>query len=344
MDKLNELVRPNILTAPRPDAYRRHHGKDITVTLDANESPYNTPYNRLPDPRHTLLREELSKVKAVPPECIFTGNGTDEIVDLILRIFCTPGQDDVITITPTCGPYARLAAIHGVECHKVELNRYFDLPEDEIVACCGINTKVVFLCSPNNPTGNLLDPCGIFAPLGSNNRIVVVDESYGDFSQEKSLRHQLEENPCLIVLDSLSTAWASAGIQLGMAFASPEIIALLDKVRNPYNLNTPVQEQALGILKRRYDVDTWVKRLREERDRVMLALDQLPFCQKVYPTDTNFILVKMDNASRVHKYLAEKGIAVANCSHLPLCAECLRITIGTPQENSRLLGALRQFD
>lgn len=344
MKELKYLVRPNIQTLePYSSARNEYSSGDAQVFLDANESPYNSPYNRYPDPLQTELKEALAKVKGIRPECIFLGNGSDEAIDLVFRVFCIPGRDNAVSLSPTYGMYGVCAAINDVEFRTLTLNEKFDFEADRLLELCDNRTKAIFLCSPNNPTGNLLNRKEIVKVLEDFDGMVVIDEAYGEFSDAPSFRMELPRFHNLIVLNTLSKAWASAGIRLGMAFAVPAVIDYFNKVKYPYNLGKPTQECALEIVRRRYDVDKWVNRLLEERSRVIAAFRQLPTCKKVFPTDANFFLARMENATETYEYLKAKGIIVRNRSTVELCTDCLRITIGTPQENSALLGALRQY-
>lgn len=344
MFDLKSLVRPNILALkPYSSARDEYHGKEAHTFLDANESPYNNPLNRYPDPLQHELKQELSFIKGVNPNQIFVGNGSDEAIDLIFRIFCVPGRDNIVTINPSYGMYEVCANINDIECRMVTLNKAFDIEADKILQVCNEQTKAIFLCSPNNPSGNLLNPGEIHKVLNGFKGIVVIDEAYSDFSSKPTWRSHLNEYPNLIVLNTLSKAWASAGIRLGMAFASPDIIDLFNKVKYPYNVNILTQKQALEILKRRHDVEDWVRLILNERTSLMYAISELSICTEIYPTEANFFLAKFTEADKVYNYLVNKGIIVRNRSHITLCDNCLRITIGTPQENTILLSALRQY-
>lgn len=344
MFDLKSLVRPNIWALkPYSSARDEYSGKEAHTFLDANESPYNTPYNRYPDPLQRELKQRLAAIKGVNNDKIFVGNGSDEAIDLVFRIFCTPGRDNIVTITPSYGMYEVCADINNVECRMVQLNNNFDISADQILKVCNKQTKAIFLCSPNNPTGNLLDPAEIKHILQSFNGIVVIDEAYSDFSSQPTWRSQLDLYPNLIVLNTLSKAWASAGIRLGMAFAQPEIIALFNKVKYPYNVNILAQKQGLEILNRRLDVEEWVRLILNERASLMNAVGELAICTEIFPTEANFFLARFTDATRIYNYLVDNGIIVRNRSRITLCGNCLRITVGTPQENNRLISALRQY-
>lgn len=344
MKPLKELTRPNIWNlAPYSCARNEYSGKQASVFLDANENPYNTPYNRYPDPLQLELKARISAIKGVPAENIFLGNGSDEAIDLTYRCFTNPGKDNVVAIEPTYGMYRVCADINGVEYRTVMLNDCYQLDADAVLAACDHNTKIIWLCSPNNPTGNNLDRGEMMKILDSFQAIVVVDEAYGDFTQQHSMRAELKSHPNLIVLNTMSKAWACAGLRLGMAYASVDIINIFNKVKYPYNVNILTQQKALETLKDPYQVDSWVHTLIMERDRVMEAFKLLPVCEKVYPTDANFFLAKMSNAKGIYDYLVDNGIIVRNRTNVTLCHNCLRITIGTRSENAQLLGALRTF-
>ena len=344
MISLEKLVRPNIWSlAPYSSARDEYSGKEAHVFLDANENPYNTPYNRYPDPLQREVKSALKKVKGVPEENIFLGNGSDEAIDLPYRIFCNPGQDNVVAIAPTYGMYKVCADINNIECRQVLLDDKFQLHADQLLAACDEHTKIIWLCSPNNPTGNSLSRDEILKTIEGFEGIVIVDEAYTDFSQQMSLRQELPTHPNLIILQTMSKAWGSAAIRLGMAFASKEIINIYNKVKYPYNVNLLTQQQALEMLKDAFEVEKWVRTLLAERGYLMQAFQQLPICKEVYKTDANFFLARMTDAQRIYDYLVERGIIVRNRTRIQLCNNCLRVTIGTRSENAELLAALRQY-
>ena len=344
MKQLKELVRPNIWSlAPYSSARNEYSGHKAHVFLDANENPYNKPYNRYPDPLQTDLKARIAKIKGVDASRIFLGNGSDEAIDLVYRVFCEPGSDNVVAIEPTYGMYKVCADINNVEYRKVLLDERYQLSAAKLLAACDAKTKVVWLCSPNNPTGNNLDRSEIETVVKETQCIVVIDEAYADFSENRSFRKDLALYPNLIVLNTFSKAWGCAALRLGMAFASAEIIELFNKVKYPYNINLLTQEQADKILDRRFEVEDWVRLLLQERTKVMKAFAELPICKKVYPSDANFFLALVTDAQAVYDYLVEKGIIVRNRTRVELCNNCLRITIGTKSENIELLSALRQF-
>ena len=342
MKELKELTRENIWNlAPYSCARNEFSGRNAKVYLDANENPYNGPLNRYPDPLQLEVKKQLAKVKGVAEDCIFLGNGSDEAIDLMYRCFTEPKVDNVVAMDPTYGMYKVCADINDVDYRTVSLNEDFSLNADNILAACDNHTKVIWLCSPNNPTGNALDRGAIEKILKDFEGLVVVDEAYCDFSSQKPFRTELSKYPNIVVLNTMSKAWGSAGIRLGMAFASKDIIDILNKVKYPYNVNALTQREALELLADPYEVDKWVRTILLERSRVVDAIKVLPICRKVYPTDANFVLVEVDDARKTYEYLVDRGIIVRNRNSVHLCNGCLRITIGTKTENQELLAALR---
>ena len=344
MISLEQLVRPNIWKlAPYSSARDEYSGKEAHVFLDANENPYNGPYNRYPDPLQRELKLMLKKVKGVLEEMIFLGNGSDEAIDLAYRVFCNPGRDNVVAIAPTYGMYQVCADINDIEYRQVLLDENFDFKAADLLAACDEHTKIIWLCSPNNPTGNSLNRDEILKVVEGFEGIVIVDEAYIDLSQQMSMRQELPAHPNLIILQTMSKAWGSAAIRLGMAFASKDIIDIYNKVKYPYNVNQLTQEQALAMLKDPFEVDKWVKILMAERSRLMQAFMELPICEKIYKTDANFFLAKVTDANAIYNYLVDKGVIVRNRNKVQLCQNCLRITIGNRTENNELIGALRKY-
>ena len=341
---LKSLVRPNIWRlAPYSSARNEYSGKEAHVFLDANENPYNRPFNRYPDPLQREVKARISKLKSMPMEQIFLGNGSDEAIDLAYRCFCEPGIDNVVAIEPTYGMYRVCADINNVEYRTVLLDDKYAFSATLLLASTDAHTKLIWLCSPNNPTGNSLDRDEMLSLIEAFDGIVIVDEAYADFSAQKSLRHEIANHPNLIVLSTLSKAWGCAAIRLGMAFAQREIIEIYNKVKYPYNVNLLTQQQALEILDNPFEVEKWVTTLLQERRRLMEAFQLLPICEKVFPTDANFFLARMTDAQAIYDYLVERGIIVRNRSRISLCENCLRVTIGTKNENNELLAALRQY-
>ena len=341
---LESLVRPNIWALePYSCARDEFKGMAAHVFLDANENPYNEPINRYPDPLQEKLKARLAPLKGVRPSQIFLGNGSDEAIDLVYRIFCNPGKDNVVAIAPTYGMYKVCADINDVEYRSVPLSEDWLFKPKALLDAADANTKVIWICSPNNPTGNDFPREAIHEILVSFNGIVVVDEAYSDFSTNQPFRSMLDNYPNLIVLNTFSKAWASAAIRLGMAFASEDILSLFNKVKYPYNVNQLTQEKANALLNDIGAIDNWLAQIRREKQNVLPALNELPVVQKVFPTDANFVLVRVTDADSVYHYLIEKGIVVRNRNRVQLCKDCLRITIGTRQENNELLGALRFY-
>ena len=344
MKSLEELTRPNIWSlAPYSSARNEYAGREARVFLDANENPYNAPYNRYPDPLQLELKAAIAKVKGVPAQCIFVGNGSDEAIDLPYRCFCEPGVDNVVAIEPTYGMYKVCADINNVEYRPVLLDEHYQITADKLLAATDAHTKIIWLCTPNNPTGNCLVREEVIKVIENFDGLVIVDEAYSDFSSQKPLRAELAKYHNLIVLNTMSKAWGCAAIRLGMAFASKEIIDIFNKVKYPYNVNLLTQQQALEALKDPFEVDQWVKVLLQERVRMMEAFRELPICEQVYPTDANFFLAKMTDATKIYNYLVDQGIIVRNRTRVQLCQNCLRITIGTKSENNELVAALRQY-
>ena len=339
------LVRPNILKLkPYSSARDEYAGKAAHVFLDANECPHNAPNNRYPDPLQWELKQKIAAYKGVAPERIFLGNGSDEAIDLIFRTFCTPGVDSVVAIQPSYGMYEVCADINNVHYIKFMLKAGYQFDGTAFAESCRDIAKVAFLCSPNNPTGNLLPLAEIRKVLDSFRGIVVVDEAYIDFAPEgSSVVSLLDEYPRLIVLNTFSKAWASAGIRLGMALAHPEVIALFNKVKYPYNVNILTQRAAMERLDHMDEIRAWVDEALSERTRMMQAVAALPICKQVYPSDANFFLARVNDACRIYDALVEQGIIVRNRHRIMMCENCLRITIGTPAENDELLAALKQF-
>ena len=336
MKSLKELVRPNIWKlAPYSSARNEYSGKTAKVFLDAN---------RYPDPLQWELKEKISKIKNVPASQIFLGNGSDEAIDLPYRCFCRPGKDNVVAIEPTYGMYKVCADINEIEYRPVLLENDYQLSADKLLKACDQNTKIIWICSPNNPTGNNFNRDEMLKVVEKFEGLVIIDEAYSDFSSQKPIRDELSKHPNLIILNTMSKAWGCAAIRLGMAFASEDIINLFNKVKYPYNVNLLTQKEALDALSAPYEVEKWVNVLLLERSRLISSFKDLPICVKVYPSDANFFLAKMTEAQKIYDYLVDRGIIVRNRSRISLCQDCLRVTIGTKSENNQLLAALRQYD
>jgi histidinol-phosphate aminotransferase len=340
---LDKLLRNNIRSLQPYSCARDEFKGEASVYLDANENPYNAPFNRYPDPLQWEVKEQITRVKGVPAENIFLGNGSDEPIDLLFRAFCEPRIDNVVAIEPTYGMYKVSANINDVEYRKVLLDENFQFSADKLLDATNLYTKIIWLCSPNNPTGNSLDRAEIIKLLTSFEGIVVLDEAYIDFASEGSFSEMLSRYPNLVILQTFSKAWGSAAIRLGMAFASTEIIAVLNKIKYPYNINILTQKQALSALKNDAQVKQWVKTLLTERTILVEALKQLPIVQHIYPTDANFVLVRVDDANALYHYLVDKSIIIRNRNTVSLCLGCVRITVGTPEENRILLEELKKF-
>ena len=342
MKTLQSLVRPNIWNLQPYSSARSEFQGTATVFIDANENPWNPPYNRYPDPLQRTLKARIAEVKGVPEASIFTGNGSDEAIDLLLRIFCEPGVDNIVAIDPSYGMYQVAADINNVACRRVLLRTEFSLDVDALLAAADAQTKLIFLCSPNNPTGNSLDREEMVRLLHTFEGIVVVDEAYIDFASQPSFLPELENYPNLVVLQTLSKAWGGAALRLGMAFASPAIIGLFNKVKYPYNVNLPAQREALALLNKPEQMEAQRQKVLEERERLRQAFEAAPFQYKVYPSDANFLLVEVGRANEIYAALVEKGVIVRNRNSVSLCRGCLRITVGTVDENTLLLQALEE--
>ena len=342
MKTLKELTRPNVWALkPYSSARDEYSGVEASVFLDANENPYHAPFNRYPDPLQKELKSLIAPLKHVCEEQIFLGNGSDEAIDLVFRAFCTPSVDNVVAIDPTYGMYQVCAEVNDVEYRKVLLDEHYQFSAEKLLAATDDHTKAIFLCSPNNPTGNNLCRGEIESLLHSFDGLVIVDEAYADFSSERSFLLDLDKYPNLIVLQTFSKAWGCAAIRLGMAFACPQIIGLFNKIKYPYNVNLLTQQEAMSLLKGPVMVQDWIRILLQERTRLMDEFSKLSCCETIYPTDANFFLTKVTDAKKIYEYLVSKGIIVRNRTHVALCGNCLRITIGTSEENDTLLEALK---
>lgn len=342
MKTLKELTRPNVWALkPYSSARDEYSGVEASVFLDANENPYHAPFNRYPDPLQKELKSLIAPLKHVCEEQIFLGNGSDEAIDLVFRAFCTPSVDNVVAIDPTYGMYQVCAEVNDVEYRKVLLDEHYQFSAEKLLAATDDHTKAIFLCSPNNPTGNNLCRGEIESLLHSFDGLVIVDEAYADFSSERSFLLDLDKYPNLIVLQTFSKAWGCAAIRLGMAFACPQIIGLFNKIKYPYNVNLLTQQEAISLLQDPIKVQDWIRILLQERTRLMDEFSKLSCCETIYPTDANFFLTKVTDAKKIYEYLVSKGIIVRNRTHVALCGNCLRITIGTSEENDTLLEALK---
>ena len=338
-----KLLRKNIRELKPYSSARDEYSGSALVYLDANENPFNHPYNRYPDPLQKKLKEKISELKGIPPASIFLGNGSDEPIDLLIRAFCEPGSDQIVITDPTYGMYEVAAGINDVKIQKIPLGQNFELNPDLFLRQAEQHTKLAFLCSPNNPTANSFSGDTIQKIIDNFNGLVILDEAYIDFVPDKSFLPQLLNYPNLVILQTFSKAWGMAGLRLGMAFASPFIIGVLNKIKYPYNLNILVQEKAWEWISTPDQKNNWVKTILEEKKTLMQQLAQFPFTIKVYPSDANFILVKMHDARGVYDFLVEKGIIVRDRSTVHLCENALRITVGSSAENNILLNALNDL-
>ncbi len=337
MKQLKDLVRKNIWELKPYSCARDEFKGEASVYLDANENPYGAPYNRYPDPRQIALKEKISKIKGVPADQIMLGNGSDEPIDLIYRIFCEPGVDNVVAIEPTYGMYGVCADVNNVEYRAIKLDDKFDINGRETITAVDEHTKVMWFCSPNNPTGNLLTRNKLAFMCYNFPGIVVIDEAYADFSSQESWLKTLNQFPNLIVLQTFSKAWGMASVRCGMAFASKQIIELFNKVKYPYNINLLTQQFVSERLDHEDEMKQQVQQILAERSRMAEELQKLDCVETVYPSEANFLLVKVDDAELRYDQLMMSGVIVRNRNKVQLCEGCLRITIGTPEENKELL-------
>ncbi len=339
---IDRLVRRNIATLSPYSTARDEYQGELGTFLDANENPYENGYNRYPDPHQRRLKTRLSAIKGVPVENIFVGNGSDEAIDLIFRIFCEPHRDNVVAIAPSYGMYKVAAAINDIEVREVQLGDDFSLPVDAILGRTDANTKAIFLCSPNNPTGNAFPRGEILRLADAFDGITVVDEAYIDFAEVEGLKDEIFRRPRLIVLQTLSKAWAMAGLRIGLALADSRVVELMSMVKYPYN----VSEATMRIVKDLLDlpVDDQVASIKTQRAVVMDALSRMKVVRRVYPSDANFVLVRFDDADAVYDHLIGDGIIVRNRNRVKGCEGCLRITIGLKEENDKLLKSLAEYE
>lgn len=343
-NSVEHLVRPNVLEMEAYSSARNEYeGGSATVFLDANESPFNAPINRYPDPLQQQLKKKVGQMKGVGEKQLFLGNGSDEAIDLVFRVFCRSGVDNVVALEPTYGMYAVCAATNEVEYRRVPLEADYSFRAAAVMKVVDANTKAVFLCSPNNPTGNLLPREEIENLLRKFQGVVVVDEAYIDFAPEASVVSLLGVYPRLLVLSTFSKAWASAGLRLGIAMASEEIISYFNKVKYPYNIDVLTQQKAMEMLERKGEVEVWINQIIAERVRMTEVLSAMPACLKVFPSDANFLLAKFKNATRLYELLVDRGIVVRNRSRIAQCEDCLRITIGTQEENNALIREMKRI-
>jgi histidinol-phosphate aminotransferase len=347
MFELDKIIRPNIKNLKPYSSARDEFKGEASVYLDANENAFGSPlsqnFHRYPDPMAYAVKMRLSEIKGVPVRNIFLGNGSDEAIDILFRSFCNPGVDNVIIVPPTYGMYEVSANINDVKLKRVNLTGDYQLNLEGIAEAIDKNTKLIFICSPNNPTGNSINREDIETLLANFNGLVVIDEAYVNFSRQKTFIQELTEYANMVVLQTLSKAWGLAALRVGMAFASEEIIEIFNKVKPPYNINEASQKLALEALQNVDQVNDWIKEILKERDALVLALKNFDFVIDIYPSDANFVLVKTVDADGIYQYLTEKGIIVRNRNKVALCEGCLRITVGTNEENQALINSLKKL-
>lgn len=339
--EIKSLVRNNILALSPYSTARDEYSGKIGTFLDANESPYENGYNRYPDPRQMKLKALIGKKKGVSPQNIFLGNGSDEAIDLLFRIFCNPGVDNAIAISPSYGMYEVAADINDIEMRKVVLNSDFSLPVRPLLEAADDKSKLLFICSPNNPTGNAFDLKDMLEVIDRFKGIVVIDEAYIDFSDKIGALDVLLSHPNLVILQTLSKAWGMAGLRCGLAFASEEIIGYMNMVKYPYNINLATAENVIRLLEE--PIEKHVDEIKRQRDMMSRELSLFDFVKRVYPSDANFLLVKVDDADHLYDFLIANEIIVRNRTRMALCENCLRFTIGTPDENCRVLDVLKTY-
>ena len=342
---IQKLIRPSV-KALKPYSSARDDFKEFDkdmVFLDANENPFENGVNRYPDPQQNKVKTQLSKIKNVSIKNILLGNGSDEVLDLIFRAFCEPNQDNVVLLPPTYGMYEVLANVNAVETIKVNLNNDFQPKTEEILKFSSSDSKILFLCSPNNPSGNSFNVNDVETLIANFKGLVVIDEAYIDFSEQPSWLERLEEFPNLIITQTLSKAYGLAGIRLGICYASEDIISTLNKIKPPYNVNELTQQRALERLMKKADVIKEIKNIKDQRNKLIEELKNINFIFKIFPTDANFVLVKVDDATKRYDQLIQKGIVVRNRTNQPLCENCLRLTVGTVLENKKLVNALKEL-
>ena len=347
MFDINNIIRQNIKILKPYSSARDEFQGEASVYLDANENSFGSPleqsYNRYPDPLQFEVKKRLSEIKGVPPKHIFLGNGSDEAIDILFRSFCNPGVDNVILVPPTYGMYEVSANINDIAIKRVPLTEDFQLNLEGIAEAIDDKTKLIFICSPNNPTGNSINREDVETVLANFNGIVVIDEAYINFSRQKTFIQELTEYANLVILQTLSKAWGLAGLRIGMAFASEEIIEVMNKVKPPYNINEASQQLALKALQNIDLINLWIRETLAERDKLVIELKDFDFVLDIYPSDANFILVKTTDPKGIYNYLVGKGIIVRDRSKVELCEGCLRITIGTPEENITLIQTLKEY-
>ena len=339
---IESLVRANIAALSPYSTARDEYQGELGVFLDANESPYENGYNRYPDPHQKSLKARLSQIKGVEAKNIFVGNGSDEAIDLMFRVFCEPAEDNAVAIAPSYGMYKVSAAINNIEMREVQLGEDFSLPVEALLAACDEHTKLMFICSPNNPTGNSFPRKDILRLAEEFEGMLIVDEAYIDFAEAESLKGEIEQYPNIVVLQTMSKAWAMAGLRLGLALADSRVVEIMSQVKYPYNIN----KAALQIVEQLLDepIDDKVAEIVEQRGIVAEKLAEMPFVSKVYPSDANFVLAKVDDADAIYEHLIADGIIVRNRNRVLGCEGCLRITIGTKEENEKLIKSIERYE
>lgn len=344
---LDTLVRENIRNLKPYSSARSEFTGSADLFLDANENSFGSPagftYNRYPDPMQSVLKARLSELEGIDPSKIFVGNGSDEAIDLLYRIFCKPGKDEAIICPPTYGMYRVSGDTNDVVIREVPLTQEFELDTQAVLEAISQTTKLIFICSPNNPTGNLMSRASIVEIANSFNGIVVVDEAYIHFANEPSMISEIGAHPNLVILKTFSKAWGMAGLRVGLAFSSEAIIELMNRVKPPYNVSGIAQQAVLDTLDRKSEIHGWIAETRVERERLSANLPQFEFVEKVFPSDSNFLFIKTRDADAVYEHLAADGIVVRNRNNVEFCRGCLRITIGTREENDRLIRSLQTF-
>ncbi len=348
MFDIKALLRPHLLTLKPYSSARDEYGGQEGLFLDANENPFGTPgiteaFNRYPDPYQIELKKAIAKVKGIAQNKIFLGNGSDEPIDLLIRSFCQPAVDKILILPPTYGMYEVSAHINQVTLLEVSLTADYQINLPAVLAAIDAHTKMLFICSPNNPTGNLMNRASILELINQFKGLVVIDEAYIDFASEESLLSELDAHPNLVVLQTFSKAWGMAGLRLGMAFASEAIIHILNQVKAPYNINSLTQKSALKILEYAEGKNQWVREILENKEILTKNLEKLDLVEKVFPSDANFLLVKVKDAPSVFHYLIQEKVIVRDRSRVQLCDNSLRITVGTPEENFILIQTLKDF-
>ncbi len=344
---LDSLVRENIRRLKPYSSARSEFTGSAEVFLDANENAFGSPagdgYNRYPDPLQKELKLRVAEIRTVDPSQIFVGNGSDEAIDLLFRIFCEPGIDSCIVCPPTYGMYQVSADINDVAVKEVPLTSEFQLDVPALLSAITPPTKLIFICSPNNPTGNLMRREDVKRIAEEFTGIVVVDEAYIDFAASESVITELPIRPNLVVLQTFSKAWAMAGLRVGLAFASSKVISLMNRVKPPYNVSGIAQRAVLDAFEKRSDLEAWISKILHERSRIVDAIARFEFVHEIYPSDTNFVLVRSTDAKAIYRFLVSEKIVVRDRSNVQFCAGCLRITVGTVEENDRLISALERF-